>query len=317
MKIMFHANTLNYRGTTVAITDYARHSREILGLDPIIAYCKTYGNEKDMGNEPAVIEALEKQFEVIGYRAGKLEEKIEQHRVDLIYMIDSGQRKEVPTNAPSAIHAVFQYYEPYGTKYAYISDWLSQFMSRGQTPFVPHIVNLPNPTKNFRKHLGIRDDQIVIGRIGGYYTFDIDFVKKTIQSILSETDQFIFLFVGTEPFYSHSNIKYINEIHDPQKKANFIHSCNGMLHARMRGESFGLSIAEFLSFNKPVLAWNNGHDKNHMEMLKNSGTLYQDELQLKNMLYSFRDLAKREEWSNRVELFQPEYVMQQFKQVFL
>ena len=55
MKILFHANTINYRGTTVAITDYAKYNQEILGNESIIAYCKTNGTERDMGNEQAVI----------------------------------------------------------------------------------------------------------------------------------------------------------------------------------------------------------------------------------------------------------------------
>ena len=66
MKILFHTNTLNYRGTTVAVADYARYNQDILGNESVIAYCKTNGQEKDMGNEPAVIEALEKKFNVVG-----------------------------------------------------------------------------------------------------------------------------------------------------------------------------------------------------------------------------------------------------------
>ncbi len=319
MKILFHANTLNYRGTSVAVADYARYNQEILGNESVIAYCKTNGQEKDMGNEPAVIEALEKEFQVIGYRSGDIEKKVEQNNIDVAYMISSGRKQttDVPSNCKTAIHAVFQFYEPYGDCYAYISEWLSKHMTNGKSPFVPHIVNLPTPNKNFRTHLGIREDQTVIGRIGGYYTFDIPFVKTVIENIVRETDQFVFLFVGTEPFLNHPQVKFINELHDPQKKSNFIETCDAMLHARQRGESFGLSIAEFLSLNKPVLAWNNGHDRNHLDMLKDSGTLYNDSVDLKDMLFQVRSYNRQEDWTKRVEGFKPQPVMNMFKEIFL
>lgn len=317
MKILFHTNTLNYRGTTVAVADYARYNQDILGNESVIAYCKTNGQEKDMGNEPSVIEALEKKFKVIGYRAGSLEEKIEQEKIDVAYMIDSGEKKPIPTNVKTAVHAVFQFNEPHGDRYAYISEWLTNTMTGGYLPYVPHIVDLPEPTKNFRSHLGIRDEQIVVGRIGGYFTFDIPFVKELIEILVKEIDKFVFLFVGTEPFIKHPNVKFINEIHDKQKKANFILTCDAMLHARQRGESFGLSIAEFLSLNKPVLAWNDGYDKNHLSMLKKSGTLYNNALELKNMLFNIDSFKNQEDWSKRVKEFKPEIVMKEFKDVFL
>ena len=315
MKILFRTNTLNYRGTSVAVADYARYNQEILGNESVIAYCKTLGQEKDMGNEPAVIEALEKKYNVIGYRAGNLENKIDSERIDLAYFIDSGQRKDLPMNCKTAVHAVFQFNDPHGDRYAYISKWLSDEMSQGQIPYVPHIINLPSPTGSYRKKLGIRDDQVVVGRIGGYFTFDIQGIKDYISSLVTKTDKFVFLFVGTEPFINHPNVKFINEIHDLQKKSNFINTCDCMLHARQRGESFGLSIAEFLSLNKPVLAWNGGHDKNHLEMLKDSGTLYTNSDDLSYTLNNLKDF--NQDWTQRVQEFKPHTVMNKFNEVFL
>lgn len=315
MKVLFHTNTLNFRGTTVAITDYARYNQEILGNESVIAYCKTYGQEKDMGNEPSVINALEKEFKVVGYRAGRLENKIDENKIDLTYLISAGHKQELPTNCKTAVHAVFQFNEPHGDRYAYISKWLSDEMASGSIPYVPHIVDLPRSNSNYRKALGIRDDQIVVGRIGGYYTFDIPGVKEYIKRLVSTNDRFVFLFVGTEAFIDHPNVRFIKEIHSPEKKARFINTCDCMIHARQRGESFGLSIAEFLSLNKPVLAWNGGHDRNHLEMLKDSGTLYNNEDDLNYMLYNLKDF--NQDWTKRVEEFKPVPVMQKFKEVFL
>ena len=315
MNILFHANTINYRGTTVAITDYARYNQEILGNESIIAYCKTNGTEKDMGNEQAVIDELSKEFKVVGYRAGDLEKKIDDNHIDLAYFINSGQAESLPTNCKTAVHAVFQFNQPHGDRYAYISEWLSQKMSGGTIPFVPHIVQLPNTTDNYRDAFSIKPDQKVIGRIGGYYTFDIPFVKQYISSLVNGTDEYVFLFAGTEPFIQHPNVRFINEFHSPYKKAKFINTCDAMLHARQRGESFGLSIAEFLSMNKPVLAWNDGHDLNHLDMLKDSGLLYNDESHLNELIRSLPDF--KEDWTKRVEQYKPVPVMNKFKEVFL
>ena len=314
MKILFHANTLNYRGTTVAITDYAHYNQEILGNESVIAYCKTYGEEKDMGNEPAVIEALEKKFKVIGYDVGNIEKKIDQDKIDLAYFIAGGERSSLPTNCETAVHAVFQNNDPHGDRYAYISEWLSVKMSNGVIPFVPHMVNLPPPIKDYRQAFGL-EGKIVIGRIGGYFTFDIPFVKEFIKQLVQTNNKFVFLFVGTEPFIDHPNVKFINEIHSPQQKANFISTCDAMIHARQRGESFGLSIAEFLSLNKPVMAWNGGHDLNHLEMLKDSGLLYNDTNDLHNMFYSLDNI--KEDWWRRVEEYKPNTVMKKFNEVFI
>jgi len=315
MKILFHANTINYRGTTVAITDYARYNQDILGNESTITYCNTIGPERDMGNEQAVIDELEKEFEVVGYRAGDLEKKIEELHIDLAYFINSGQTESLPTNCKTAVHAVFQFNQPHGDRYAYISEWLSQKMSDGNIPFVPHIVQLPDTTENYRGAFNIRADQKVIGRIGGYYTFDIPFVKQYIKRLVTSTDEFVFLFAGTEPFIDHPNVRFINEFHNPLKKAKFINTCDAMLHARDRGESFGLSVAEFLSLNKPVLAWNGGHDLNHLDMLKDSGLLYNDPNHLDELIRSLPDF--KEDWTKRVEQYKPIPVMNKFKEVFL
>jgi hypothetical protein len=188
-------------------------------------------------------------------------------------------------------------------------------MSDGKLPFVPHIVDLPEPKKDYREALGIRPDQIIIGRLGGYFTFDIKFVKDYITKLVHDNDTFVFLMMGTEPFVSHPNVKFINEIHDVQRKADFINTCDAMLHARERGESFGLSIAEFLSLNKPVLAWNNGHDLNHLDMLKDSGLLYNDASHLNYLLHNLPEF--KQDWTKRVEQFKPVPVMNKFKEVFL
>ena len=68
MKILFHANTLNFRGTTVAVTDYARYNEEILGNDSVIVYNESLGYEKDMGTEAVVLHNLNQRFKINCYK---------------------------------------------------------------------------------------------------------------------------------------------------------------------------------------------------------------------------------------------------------
>ena len=66
-----------------------------------------------------------------------------------------------------------------------------------------------------------------------------------------------------------------------------------------------------------MLAWNNGHDRNHLDMLKDSGTLYNDSVDLKDMLFQVRSYNRQEDWTKRVEGFKPQPVMNMFKEIFL
>lgn len=315
MKVLLHGDTLNYRGTTVALTDYAKYNQEILGNESVIAYCKSHGTTKDVGSVQAVIDELSKKYKVVGYETGELEAVIDSNKIDTSYFIRAGQKDFIPKNCKTAVHAVFQFNEPHGDRYAYVSKWLADEMSEGKLPFVPHIVDLPTPTSTYREILSIPEDKIVIGRLGGFYTFDIPEVKKLVTAIAHREDKFVFLFVGTEPFVDHPNVKFISEIYSPQKKANFINTCDAMLHARLRGESFGLSIAEFLSLDKPVFAWRGGYDKNHIDMLKDADTLYNNESDLLYLLHNARDFSST--WSDLVQDYKPAPVMQKFNEVFL
>ena len=124
--------------------------------------------------------------------------------------------------------------------------------------WVPHMVDLPEPNKNLREKLGIPKNATVFGRYGGFDTFDLPFVYQPIVDIVEKYTDVYFVFANTRPFANHPRIKYVKEIVTKQGKSNFINSCDFMVHARHRGESFGLSIAEFLFHNKPVLAWEIG-----------------------------------------------------------
>ena len=311
MKILFNTLTINFRGTAVAVYDYAKYNQEILGNESIICYDSTLPYQKDIGTEQKALDSISKDFKVVSYDSVKGAQDI-CDSVDMAYFIRYGHREPLP-QVKSVVHAVFQAYEPYGDRYAYVSEWLSQKMNKG-VPFVPHIVKLPEPDGDFREKLGISKEKIVVGRYGGYYTFDLPFVQEQLIKFVNEHDNYVFLLANTQPFYKHPNIKYVNAIVDRQKKSNFINTCDVMLHARVRGESFGLSVCEFLYHNKPVIAWEGGEDQNHRFILNDTGLLY-NETNLEEKLLNFKDFNY--DYKSLVRQFEPEPVMKKFNEVFI
>jgi hypothetical protein len=311
MKVLFHTHTLNFRGTAVAVYDYAKYNQEILGNESVICYNASVPQEVDVSTESAVVELFKKEFQVVSYTNDK-ELQTLCDSVDVAYFIRYGHKESLP-NVRTAVHAVFQAYEPHGDRYAYVSEWLSNKMGH-DTPFVPHIVTLPDPIEDFRQKLNIPKDKMIIGRIGGYMTFDLPFVKQQLTEFLDKNDDYVFLMANTEPFIKHPSVRYINSIVDRQKKSNFINTCDAMLHARQRGESFGLSICEFLFHNKPVLAWEGGVDQNHVHLLKKTGLLYNED----NFIDKLQNInSYPNDFKSIVKQFEPEAVMKKFNEVFL
>lgn len=318
MKVLLKTNTLNFRGTTVAIEDYAKYNERILGNESIICYRTDIPYQQDMGNESIVIDRLKRfGYHLEEYQEDTFNDLMNRVKPDVVYQLTSGDdRDRVNVDCKSVVHSVFQSVSPNIT--AYISDWLSDKLTDGKVPYVPHIVNLPEPTDNYREFLNIPKDALVIGRHGGLSTFDIGFVRDYVNKC--QLDNVYFVFVGTERFTYNSNCLFINQFSNRQKLSNYINTCDIMLHARQRGESFGLAICEFLFHNKPVLAYNGGVDQNHVRLLSGFNTLYSDVKDLNDMIVGFRNdrkLLTNHEWSSKVSEYKPERAIQKFKEIFL
>jgi glycosyltransferase involved in cell wall biosynthesis len=321
MKIAFQTNTICHRGTTVAILDYAKYNQEILGNESIIVYPTNFsdsGVSSDSLTQQDVLVEVKKQFTVIGYTSlAELDKIVEDNNVDATYFIKGGFNDGlVTTKSKNLIHAVFQANQPHGDKYVYISEWLSDYVSNGKIDFVPHIVDLPKTKQtNFREKLGIDKNKIVVGRIGGLHQFDIPFVLETIAQFAYKNLDYVFVFVNTFKFINLPNVIFIDPIIDEQEKTDFILSCDAMIHGRSDGESFGLAICEGLFHNKPVFCFNGGRDKHHITLLKDSGLLYNNAIELRDMLLNVKLYNKN--YSKLVEKFNPHTVMEKFKTVFL
>ena len=123
--------------------------------------------------------------------------------------------------------------------------------------------------------------------------------------------------MNQDPFCSEDNVIFIEGTINIEEKVRFINTCDIMIHARERGETFGLAIAEFSSKNKPVITYHNSPEKCHINILGDKGLYYNDYFSLYNILINlqYSDI-KEKEW-NCYQAYTPEKVMKQFYNVFL
>lgn len=310
MKILFHTNQLDYRGTTDQVYKYAHYCETILGHVCGIAY--------PTGADESSLWMFEKRFEgrVYAYDSlFNLEDWVWFEDIDVIYYIRYGTEDFLlNTKAKQVVHSVFNVDEPHSDQYAYVSKWLSE--QNSNAPFVPHIVELPAVSEDYREFLGIPKDATVVCRHGGNDTFDIDYVQNSVYKIALANPGMYFLLLNTDPFCPIlPNIIHLAPTTDKSSIASFLATGDIYLHARERGESFGIAVCEALAANLPVITYINGVDRHHIQLMGDNGFYYSSSAELEAILLNF----KRPEYNyrNLVKQFSPEKVMPIFEEVFL
>jgi glycosyltransferase involved in cell wall biosynthesis len=319
MKILFHENQLSYRGTSNAVYNYALFNQEYLNNESIIIYQKNNKN-----NFAPAIEKFKNKFEVHSYtNLNEIHKIVEQTNTDLFYAIKAGKFDGVEAKScKTVIHSVFKYYEPHGDVYAYVSEWLSNEMTNGVAPFVPHMIAVDKTSLDLRDELNIPKDAIVFGRHGGETTFDLPFVKRLIIEISKKRKDIYFVFMGTNSFVFKSvftpykNIIFLPKSQDELYKAKFINTCDAYLHARKQGESFGIAVGEFSICNKPVITWANSDEKSHIDILGDKAILYNDANDLNEIIQNFKE-DNSKDWDAYSAEYSAEKVMDKFKSVFI
>jgi hypothetical protein len=312
MNIGFHSNQLGMRGTEVAMYDYAHYNETILGNKSYIVSSKH--------NNLDAIEKFKDRFEVFLYDTfEEVEQFVQDKGIAVMYYIKSGENDgKLLKSCKNAIHAVFQTKDPHGDSYAYVAEWLSERMTGTKENCVPHIVTLPDVADSYRSHFRIPENAVVFGRYGGYDEFDIPWVQDTVYKVARENRNIYFLFMNTKGFCEPlPNIIHVEPTYDLIQKTGFINTCDAMLHARSRGETFGLSIAEFLHQDKPVLSNPSGIDGNHVQMLGSRGLWYNTPDELYKILTSFDRKKPEGYYKELVSKYTPEKVMESFKKFFI
>ncbi len=306
MKIAFHSNQLGIRGTEVALYDYALGNRDILGNESIII--------SDANADLTSLDKFKTQFPVYLYNDfSEVESVIYNEGIDAVYWIKAGFNDgKLVNNAKNLVHSVFKHNDVHGDIYAYVSEWLSDEMSNGELPYVPHMVNLPKHNLDYREPFGLKD-KFIIGWYGGD-NFELPFSKQAVIDVAKERDDVVFLFMNCTPFTSESNIYFIKGTTNLDEKVAFINTCDAMIHSRERGETFGLTVAEFSTFGKPIITYSNSPERNHINILGENGIYYTNYNDLYKILSEIDSSVKG---YNCYTDFTPEKVMNKFKEVFL
>lgn len=308
--ILFHSNQLDLRGTSTALYDYAYFNETILGNKSFIA--------APINSDLSSQHRFHKSFcgRVFLYETlGELQVYCRLHCIDVVYWIKYGtdDSNTVP-GVKNVVHVVFDGSTPHSNKYAAVSKWLGD---KYNIPYVPHIVSLPDIKEDYREHLGIPKEALVFGRHGGNDSFDDSVAWPVVTKVARQRPDVYFLFMNTDVFCpSLPNVIHIDPTTDEEVKTAFINTCDAMLHCRMRGETFGLSVCEFLHQDKPVITRIDSPERNHIQVMGDKGFYYSSSAELEAILTHL----KRPEginYSKLVEQFSPERVMEQFNNTFL
>ena len=90
-----------------------------------------------------------------------------------------------------------------------------------------------------------------------------------------------------------------------------------MIHARTRGETFGLSVAEFSFHNKPVITYGQSPERNHLDLLNEYAIVYNNEDELIKILKNIPTIIRKSKNWKAYSEYTQEKVMKIFEKVFL
>jgi len=315
MNIAFFVRHFTERGTEVAIYDYADYNEKLLNNKSFII-CFTSGAQHRHGfpSERTSYHKFAKRFPIIEIDSmDSMPQVIKDHNINTFYTLTGGGKDIYQFDkwpCKTVKHCVFDTTYPEGDYHISISEMLNH-KDKTSIPVIPHMVNLPDSSENLRELLGIPKDVLVFGRYGGISEFNIPMAYEAIKEFLENSDSY-FLFMNTYRFYQHPRIIYLDKNLDLEFKTKFINTCDAMIHARSMGETFGLSIAEFSSKNKPIITCRCG-DLEHIKILGDKALIYNSKEELLNIFRNFK--ISSHVW-NAYGDYTPTKVMEKFRPIF-
>lgn len=317
VKIAFHSEILDVRGSCVAIYDYAHYNETLLEGQSIIVVPITSITQNR--NDDIAVTKFMQRFPVYFYNDKEdLEKYIED--CDIFYTIKFGKNDGlISDKIKTVVHCVFEMLEPHGKVYAGVSQHIAE--KYNNTLWVPHMIGLrPSLTKeNLRQQLSIPQNAIVFGRFGGHDTFNIDFVHQTIEKIVDERKDIYFLFANTPVFCKrHPQIIHLPKIVENEDKSKFICTTDAHLECSNFGQSFGLNIGEFSVNNKPIICYNGWTwNQSHFKILKDKAIVFKSQEEFYEIINNFNPKDYENKDMNCYKDFSPEIVMEKFKNVFI
>lgn len=313
--VAFLSNKLTLRGTEVAIYDYAHYNETILGNKSIII---TRDYEKVKHEFDVDIQAYDKfkqRFNLFYYAEQQDIDKIVlDNQVTHLFIIKCGHNDGIFSNyCVNIMLCVFDVSQFHGEVYTPIGQTINHLYGTNY-PVTPHMVTIPDCDEDLRQSLQIPENAIVFGRYGGRESFDIEFAHNAVKNVLQNVgrDDIYFIFMNTFPFYEHKNIIYLPGSVDATYKRKFINTCDALLHARHRGETFGLTCGEFSICKKPVITWNGSIEREHLLILKDKAVVYSTQNELETILTTFTKY-KYDVSENGYMFYTPDNVMRIFE----
>lgn len=315
--VAFLSNKLTLRGTEVAIYDYADYNEKILGNKSIIITRDYNIIKHEWDVDKMAYDKFNQRFSVYYYKSqDDIDKIVVNNKVTHIFIEKAGDWDGLHSKfCKNIIHCVFSVKQPHGDVYTPIGETINNIYNTNY-PVTPYMVTLPECDENLRNALRIPENALVFGRYGGKETFDIKFVYDVIQKIVNVRDDVYFLFMNTSVFYEHKNIIYLPGNTDMIFKRKFINTCDALIHARISGETFGLTCGEFAICKKPVITWNGSKEREHLLILKEKAVIYNTPEDLKTILETFTK-DKYDVSKNGYMFYTPENVMKIFKDICL
>lgn len=323
MNILFFVRHFTERGTEVSTYNYAKYNEDVLhNKSYIICFTERKQHALCSSSFPTVRFSYEKFknrfhiFEIDNIR--DITNIINTYNISVFYTQTHGcpdmyefNNKAIWGLCKTIKHCVFETRHPEGDFYISISDFLNNKCNTN-IPVIPYIVESYSNEDNLRVELQIPHDAVVLGRYGGYEQFDIHYAKNAIIEYLQSNTNIYFIFINTQKFFEHPNIRYIDMTTDILYKTRFVNTCDAMIHARFDGETFGLAIAEFSIKNKPIITCPCG-DLEHIKILGDKAIKYSSKEELIEIFKNINTIiCSRKDW-NAYERYTPEYVMSLFK----
>lgn len=317
MKIAFLTPHLTFRGSCVALYDYAHYNETLLGNQSIVL---TTREKPDWVHDDTscAFQWMSRRFPIFFYNTVQDAENIMLlEKVDRVYVIKHGDQDDlVFEQIPTMVHCLFDVSVPQGDRMMAVSRSLAEKYNRpGQ--YVEHMVSMsPHcPIEDLRKPLGIPPGAIVFGRYGGMDTFNLPWIPTVVDAILQTRSDVYFLFMNTPRFIQHERVIFIDPITNQIFKQRFIKACDAMIVPETLGHTFGLAIGEFQTFHKPIICYDNQQlwNRGHLDILEKEAITFSTKQELFHILDNFYPYNA----PNQYRYFTPFRVMQQFQEKFI
>ncbi len=326
INVAFFIRHFTERGTENSIFNYAFYNEKILKNKSIVITYNKNIREENKKFDNSSREVFENIFKIIDINyIEELKEIFKKEKITHAYIQSHGfyldyyqlMNREIWGKCQTTYHYVFGPMARQGSDIRCVigKDLNKRFFKK--IPVLPYIVNRHIFQGNLRKELNIKKNNLVIGRHGGFKTFDIKFVKEAIKEILEIRKDIIFLFLNTEKFIENERVIYLPKTTSVELKSKFIDTCDAMLHARIDGETFGLAVAEFSAANKPIITYAYSKDSEHLRILNKKAITYKNKKSLINIIFKLnKNQIINKDW-NCYKIYEPNHVIKIFDELCL